>query len=123
MGFLIAGWTVAWMYRVHAQVALVFAQKSLDAGDQDEAILILGQASAEDPFDYEPYRFMGRIYAAKGDLKFALKMYEKSLELLAQTRTLPEGLRDSEQQNIQKSIDDLEKQLSAKQTPAGQKTP
>jgi tetratricopeptide (TPR) repeat protein len=91
-------------------VALAIAQQYEKSGDEDRAILILGQATAKDPEFYGSYEMLGDIYARRGNRQLALEMYNKALETFDHEHYLPPGrIAKDEKESIAMKIQALEK--------------
>jgi tetratricopeptide (TPR) repeat protein len=105
------------MSRDFAMMKCYAAGQSYDAGKEDEAIFLLGQASAEDSSYYEPWNLLAKIYLHKGNKGLALETYKRALEVFdreGDPALSPRG-RSLAREIISKNIDTLQKQLSDQQ--------
>ncbi len=86
------------------------AQQYEKSGDEDRAILILGQATAKDPEFYGSYEMLADIYSRRGNRQFALDMYKKALKTFDHEHFLPPGrIARDEKESIVMKIQALEK--------------
>lgn len=112
-GITMAHWVVGRAAYTWAWAALAVAGQYQKAGDSDRAVFVLSQATATDPSFFGSYELLGDIYSRKGNQRFALEMYEKSLEVFDREQFLPPGkIGQSEQQSIRRKIDALKKELT-----------
>lgn len=63
-------------------MAVVESGDAYKAGDQVQAIFLLGEASALDYNFYLPWERLGKIYEARGEDRLALENYRKALQKL-----------------------------------------
>jgi tetratricopeptide (TPR) repeat protein len=96
-----------------AMMTCSVAQQSYSAGKADEAIFLLGQASAEDQRYYEPLNLLANIYLHKGNQELALETFRKALEIFDREGDplLPPRASVQARNLICKNIDALRKQL------------
>jgi cytochrome c-type biogenesis protein CcmH/NrfG len=89
------------------------AMQSDKSGNEDKSIILLSQATIEDPDSYEPWVLLGQIYSRKGDRQLALELYQEALALFDQKTDylLPASARPMERDMIRKNIDALQMQL------------
>jgi len=72
-------WLKHYVSHAVAMMGCYVARQSDSAGNQDEAIFLLGQASVEDRSYYEPLNLVADIYLKRGNQKLALETYKKAL--------------------------------------------
>jgi tetratricopeptide (TPR) repeat protein len=94
------------------------AMQSDKSGNEDKAIILLSQATIEDPGSYEPWVLLGQIYSRKGNRQLALELYSEALALFDQKTdySLPVSARPVERDMIRKNIDALQIELKNQKT-------
>jgi cytochrome c-type biogenesis protein CcmH/NrfG len=124
VGALLSYWLTLRFSQTEALAAVIKAEKSESAGKENEAIILLSQAIAEDPDYYEPFNLLGDILARRNDRDLALSMYGSALEALdresASTARRADIGRVSAQvarDSIRKKMKDLQDQHSQHANP------
>ncbi len=100
------------------------AEKS---GNDDKAIILLSQATIEDPNSHIPWELLGQIYSRKGNRQLALELYGIALNVLGRDKeynSLPARDREQIRNMLRKNIDALQIQLKDKKDrPQDQSSP
>ena len=106
-------WLRAYVSRSLAVMICDVATKSLMAGNEDKAIILLSQASDKDSDSYMPWELLAQIYSNQGKTGLAIELYKKALDLLNHRRDFLLSPADYswERDSIQKKIGVLQKQL------------
>jgi tetratricopeptide (TPR) repeat protein len=106
-------WMRSHISRDHAAMTCYVARQSYSAGKDDQAIFLLGQASAEDRSYYEPLNLLASIYWHKGNQELALETYKKALEIFDKEGDplLPPRANVLARDLICKNIDALQKRI------------
>jgi tetratricopeptide (TPR) repeat protein len=58
------------------------ASQAYHSGQQDKAIILLSQAMAVDPDNYDAIGFLAKIYSDRGDSELAIELYQQALRRL-----------------------------------------
>jgi len=113
IGLIIGVATTYWLetkiWQAGALATYGIAIQADDAGRQDEAAILLSQATIEDPNNYAPLALLGDIYLHKGNQELALTLYKKAL-MVADRQS---DVTHPELESIQNNITNLEKQSNA----------
>jgi len=104
-----------WTSHATAEVSVPVAYQALQAGNEDRAIVILSQATAEDPNYYVPFNLLGEIYLHRKNSALALEMYKRALEVFDRENVLSsKKVEQRERDSIRNNIDRLHDQLEVK---------